>query len=108
MVRNGNGKYELSLRTIVIIITLAGMVWGLGGGWVGQRMATGQLQKDIADLDLSVVEYSSETKKQLAIHTVRIHDIEIRVGVLEERMANNLEAMSKTLSRLERKIDALQ
>jgi hypothetical protein len=90
MAKNNNGKYEFSLRTIVLVVGLLLSVFGAGGAWVGQKSAVSQLRADV-----------NGNSHTIAILQDRQHTTDIQLA----RLIDAVDRLSVCINKLEKRLD---
>lgn len=91
MHKNDNGKYELSMKSIVAFVSLVLLVAGIGGAWGGQRIAVGVLQDMVRD-----------NKSQIGI--IQAEQVVLKVELM--RLSTNIDNLNRILVRIESRLDA--
>ena len=92
MHRNNNGKYEVSLKNIMVFVSLILIVAGMGGAWGGQRIAVSSLRERVV-----------ENKAQLGV--VQAEQVVLKVEVM--RLSTTIDNLNRILIRLENRLDAV-
>jgi TolA-binding protein len=90
---NGNGRVEFSPKTLVAVLTVVAIIFGMGGAWAAQLIRLENIKTDV-----------DENCSDIAVLRARQHDIDVMLGEMSAQLKN----INKSLERLEGKVDAIR
>jgi len=69
--RNGNGKYEVSLKTLIALIAIITFIFELGSSWAAQAYLVGGVRQDV-DTNCTKIERLKDDYHEIDKEVVRL------------------------------------